>query len=37
MILIIKGQTAVFRREAITTLATVFMAWLAWEEHKCKK
>jgi hypothetical protein len=34
MILIIKGPTAVFMREAITTLATVFMAWLAGEEHK---
>ena len=34
IILIIKGQTAVFMREAITTLATVFMAGLAGEEHK---
>jgi hypothetical protein len=37
MILIIKGQTAVFMWEAITTFATVFMPWLAWEEHQCKK
>jgi len=34
MILIIQGQTAVFMREAIATLATVFMVWLAGEEHK---
>jgi len=34
MILIVKGQTPVFMREAIATLATVFMAGLAGEEHK---